>query len=391
MTRVDRCIVGIVVAICGPIPTAQPSPTATGEGIRVATTEDLANKLKAAKPGDRIEIAAGRYGAISIANVAGSAISPIVVTAADSADPPVFHGGIHFADVEHLELSSLVVEGAPANGINIDDGGTFDTPSRSLRLERIVVRDVGGSANADGIKLSGVVDSTIVDCVIERWGRGGSGIDMVGCHRVRIESTTLRDHEHDLAASGIQAKGGSSEIMIRRCRFEHAGQRAVNLGGSTGTPYFRPSGVGYEAKDVTVEGCVFIGSLAPLACVGCIGAAMRFNTIVSSRKWILRILQESRGDAFVPCRDGSFTDNLVVYDGRQCREIVNVGSGTAPETFRFARNYWFRVDEPARSIPRLPTDELEPRGGDDPMIVDPLTGEVSDTSPATACGAAAWK
>ena len=34
----------------------------------------------------------------------------------------------------------------------------------------------------------------------------------------------------------------------------------VNIGGSTGRAYFRPRPEGFEAKDITVEDCTFVGS-----------------------------------------------------------------------------------------------------------------------------------
>lgn len=369
---------------------ADAAPPAAAEVVVTNSTE-LRSALNAAGPGSRIAVAPGRYGSVFATKIAGTAEQPIVVTAKDPNDPPLFEAGIHLSAVAHLEIRNLVVAGAPKNGINVDDAGSLETPSHHLTFDRVTVKDVGGEANADGIKLSGVDDCVISNCTIERWGRGGSGIDLVGCHRVRIESTTLRDSEASPAASGIQAKGGSADVVIRRCVFEHAGQRAVNLGGSTGLPYFRPRNPGYEAKNVVVEGNLFTGSHAPIACVGCDGASIRFNTIRQPTKWALRILQESRGEEFAPCRNGSFTDNLVVYDGRRCFDLVNVGPGTAPETFVFARNYWYRVDAPGRSVPRLPTTEIEPRGGEDPQLVDPSSFEVAEASPAREVGAAAWK
>ena len=112
----------------------------------------------------------------------------------------------------------------------------------------MVVRDIGPTGNRDGIKLSGVDDFRVEGCTVERWGSGGSGIDMVGCHRGEIVGCTFR-HGDTTGDSGVQAKGGSRDVVIRRCRFEHAGQRAVNLGGSTGLAFFRPKPEGYEARD----------------------------------------------------------------------------------------------------------------------------------------------
>lgn len=146
---------------------------------------------------------------------------------------------------------------------------------------------------------------------------------------------------------------------------------------------------GFEARDVTVEGNTFVGSLAPIAFVGVDGATVRFNTFHRPRKWVLRILQETRDEGFTPCRRGVFTDNLIAYRADEVATIVNVGDATAPETFEFARNYWFCIDEPAREPPRLPVSEREARKGEDPRFVDAERGDVSLTSasPARAHGA----
>jgi len=341
--------------------------------VLVETTAELRTALAAAKPGTVVTLAAGHYEGFSAADVAGTAAQPIVLRAVDAASPPRFRGGVHLSDCAFVTIDGFVVEGAPANGINIDDGGTFDTPSHHVVLRRVVVLDCGGAGNHDGIKLSGVDDLRIEECTVEHWGRGGSAIDMVGCHRAVVEGCTFRDREEVEAATGVQAKGGSRDVTVRRCRFEHAGQRAVNIGGSTGIEYFRPKPEGFEAKDVTVEGCTFVGSMAPIAFVGCDGAMVRFNTFVRPRKWVLRILQETRAAEFVPCRGGVFSDNLVVVSGQD--PTVNIGPGTAPETFVFARNWWFRDDAPERSRPQLPVDEQDPEGGRDPGFVDAERGD----------------
>jgi hypothetical protein len=226
----------------------------------------------------------------------------------------------------------------------------------------LTVRDIGPEGNRDGIKLSGVADFRVERCVIERWGTGGgSGIDMVGCHRGIIVSNLFR-HTDEAGSTGVQCKGGSTRIVIRRNRFEHAGGRAINIGGSTGLRFFRPPlqpGVEhFEAADIRVEGNTFIGSGAPVAFVGVDGAVVRFNTIYLPQRWALRILQETREPGFVPSRRGEFTDNLILFDSSQWREGgLNIGPGTAPETFTFARNWWYCVDRPERSEPRLPVTE----------------------------------
>lgn len=368
-------------------------PVVSADVLTVADVAGLRQAAQSAQPGAVIAIAPGEYqGPVWLENVQGAEGKPIVIRAADPNNPPVFRGGsecLHFVDAAWLELRDLVLTGATGNGLNMDDGGSYDTPSHHIVLANLRVSDIGPEGNHDGIKLSGVDDFRIEACVVERWGAGGSAIDMVGCHRGVIEGCTFR-HAGGQGSSAIQNKGGSSEIVIRRNRFEHPGQRAVNIGGSTGLQFFRPQPPpGYEAKDITVEGNIFVGAMAPVAFVGVDGAVVRFNTIYLPGKWALRILQETREPGFVPCRNGVFTDNIVVFHSRQWNEGgVNIGPGTAPESFVFARNLWYCVDRPDRSQPNLPTAESEGLVGLAPQFVDPDRGDFSlaPDSPARGKG-----
>jgi hypothetical protein len=360
--------------------------------VRVESTAQLRAALRAAEPGDVVLLAPGKYEGFSATDVQGAAGRPIRIASADANAPAVFTGGVQFSDVAHFELVDLCVEGAPGNGLNIDDAGSFETPSHHVTLLRVTVRDCGGRANHDGIKLSGVRDFRLEGCTVERWGRGGSAVDMVGCRDGVLSACLVRDDERDPASSGVQAKGGSRDIRIERCRFVHAGQRALNLGGSTGLEFFRPSPQGFEARALTVEGCTFVGSLAPIAFVGVDGASVRFNTFYRPRRWALRILQETRAEDFVPCRNGVFSDNLIVYRSDELASAANVGDATAPETFQFARNWWFCEDAPERARPTLPVPELNPAGGRDPLFANAavLDLRLAPDSPARAHGADAW-
>ena len=364
-----------------------------GEWIDVGDDASLRQALSAAGPGTRIRIAPGEYRpGIHVRGLQGTPEEPIVIEGADPHDPPRFHGGStgwQLSDCAHVTLRHLAVSGQSQNGINIDDGGTYDTPSRHLRLEHLHVSRVGPRGNRDGIKLSGVVDFVICECTIEGWG--GQAIDMVGCHRGLIERCRFVGRDGFSQGAGPQAKGGSSEIVIRQCLFLDAGQRAINIGGSTGLAYFRPQGAPYEARDITVEGCQFVGSTAPLAFVGVDGATVRYNTIYRPERWVLRILQETTEPGFVACRHGVFERNLIVYRRDQISTVVNIGPHTAAETFRFADNFWFCEDRPAASRPEWPAAESGGVYGIDPQLEAPAQHRLRPRNPqAAGYGAHAW-
>ncbi len=367
----------------------------------VATPQELREALARAQPGACIRLAPGDYaGGVFAANVRGAPGKPIVLCAEDPQRPPVFRGGatgLHLSGVEHVELHDLSFAECSANGLNIDDGGEASSPAHHVVLRNLKVARIGDRGNEDGIKLSGVTDFRVEACAIDRWGSGGgSGIDLVGCHRGVIEGCTFACGEGAAGgANGVQAKGGSSDVAIRRNRFEHAGARGVNIGGSTGRPYFRPplaEPPHAEARDITVEGNTFIGCDAPVAFVGVDGAVVRFNTIYVPGKWALRILQETTDPGFVPCRKGEFTDNIVVFHSAHWAEGgVNVGPNTEPASFVFAQNVWYCEDAPARSRPTLPARETDGVYGADPRFLDPEKGDLrlKPGSPARAAGAGA--
>lgn len=349
--------------------------------VRVRDAAGLRAAVAAAKAGQRILLAAGDYGAgFQFSNLRGEAGRPIVIAAEDPAHPPVFsHGktGLHFSNPAYVELQGLVFEKLSDNGLNIDDGGDAtkgDRGTHHVVLRDLRSRDIGATGNEDGIKLSGLYDFSVEGCIIERWGTGGgSAVDMVGCHRGVLKDCEIRHLDPaPQNCTGFQCKGGSSEIAILHNRFENAGGRAVNIGGSTGRPFFRPplmAGARYaEAGAIRVEGNTFVGGVAPVAFVGVNGAVVRFNTIVVPGRWALRILQENRAEDFMPCRDGVFSDNVVIFESSHWASGgVNIGSGTAPETFTFARNWWWCRDQPTQSRPQLPTPETDGVYGRDPV------------------------
>jgi hypothetical protein len=284
------------------------------------------------------------------------------------------------------------VTGFSDNGLNFDDGGDCDDAeaAHDLLFRDLYIHDIG-TGNNDCLKLSGVRDYLVLDSVFERCGGGGSGsgVDHVGCHHGLL----ARNRFTDMSANAVQCKGGSTDIEIRWSVLERAGERGVNMGGSTSLEYFRPplstTEDNAEARDIRVLGNLIVGGVAAVAYVGCVDCVAAHNTIVDPESWVFRILQEttSTGEyAFEPARRGAFHDNLVYYDLSELSTWVNVGPDTEPESFLISHDLWYAHDQPASSAPSLPVAETSAVIGQDPGFVDGYA--IGATSPAAGAGLA---
>jgi hypothetical protein len=101
--------------------------------------------------------------------------------------------------------------------------------------------------------------------------------------------------------------------------------------------------------------------MSAIAFVGVDSAIVQHNTIYHPERWALRILQENRTPDFLPSRNGTFSNNVVVFNSQQMVDAVNVGDATAPETFRFENNVWYCEDRPEQTQRRvrLPVKEVD--------------------------------
>src|SRR6185503_6669598 len=285
--------------------------------------------------------------------------------------------------------------GATGNGINTDDDGQYANAdaARFVVFRNLSIHDIGAGGNQDCLKLSGLNDYWVLDSDFQRCGGGGSGsaIDHVGCHHGLI----ARNVFSDLQGNGVQCKGGSEDIEVRRNRFSNAGERAVNMGGSTGAEFFRPplstANPNFEASNIRVVANVFTGSTSPIAFVGCVDCLALNNTIVNPARWILRILQETvtgGGYTFLPAQNGRFLNNLVYFTRGILSTTVNVGPSTSAATFVFANNLWYAQDAPGSSRPTdLPAAETGGVVGVDPLLSNPTSGDYSLRTSSPAIGA----
>lgn len=330
--------------------------------------DNLADAARSASPGDTLLFHQGIYtNSQYVANLQGHSTAWITIKAAEG-ESVICRGGTqawHLVNPAYVRISGIVFEQQTANGVNVDDGGDYSTPAHHIEFIDCIFRDMNASGNNDLLKLSGVDSFKILDCRFENGSAGGSGIDMVGCHDGEISGCSFEN----MGSNAIQAKGGTADILIARNGFKNCGHRAVNLGGSTGLPYFRPADAPYEAANLHVFANVFIGSMAPIAYVGCVNVEVVNNTIVRPEKWVIRILQETVDpDRFVECGDNSFKHNLIVINNLSVE--TNIGPNTRPETFEFYGNFWYNSDRPNWDGPSIPVTDPQQVINQNPNFVD---------------------
>ncbi len=206
-----RAVVCSVVLICVLL------SAVSGQEVRVSDSAELRATLQHLTSGTTVLLNPGVYqGGLHLASVTGTEDAPVVIQGADPNAPPVFRGNgeqaFHFADCSHIVLRNIRVEGFPGNGINIDDGGSYETPAHHITLEDVTIMEIGPNGNYDALKMSGVDHFRVRNCRFEGWG--GSGIDMVGCHHGVVEDCVFVGREGFSQSNAIQLKGGTEDVLV---------------------------------------------------------------------------------------------------------------------------------------------------------------------------------
>ena len=349
---------------------ASPDGTTAKASKAIVVHDDggLRKALRELRPGSILKIGPGSYQPnVRVVDLHGSPDDPIIIEALDPRSPPLFEGGSQawqFSEVSHLAFRWIHCRGQKHNGINIDDGGSVETPSHHVTLSHLKVEDTGPDGNFDSIKCSGVEQLRILDCHISGWG--GQAIDFVGCHDAEIARCTIIGKAGFSQHTGPQFKGGTHTVEMHDCVLENAGRRSVQIGGSTGLPYFRPADAKFEARAITVRNNRILGGECAVAFTGADRCDFSHNTIVNPGKWVFRILQESRDERFVRCGRNTFADNRIVFERAKVRVAGNIGPDTLPESFEFRGNHWFASDAPDKSRAKLPVVEKDGVYGTDP-------------------------
>ena len=332
----------------------------------------LSEATLVAVPGDTIMMHSGNYaGGLYINNLQGASSAWICIFTAPG-ETVIYSGGSnawYITDATYIHIKGFIFQQQTSNGFNMDDGGSYNTPSHHVIIDSCTFRNISATGNNDLLKMSGIDDFEIRNCIFLNGSAGGSGIDMVGCHDGLITGC----HFENQGSNSIQAKGGCRNVRIERNFFKNGGQRSLNLGGSTGLPYFRPINATYEAADLKVYSNIFIGSDAPIAYVGCINTEVINNTFYMPTRWVIRILQETVDTTrFSTCGNNTFRNNIVYHDNRVATDC-NVGSNTDPQSFTFSNNLWYHSQNAGWAGPVLPVTDINSIIGQNPLFVNTIS------------------
>lgn len=353
------------------------------------TYPTIQSAIAQAQPGDTVLIHPGTYSTNTyIVEKNGTIDDPIVITGV-SQDSVIISGpssSMQFVDCSHITVQNLTMRGQKGNALFFDDAGTIETPSRNITVRNVVFSDMEGASNVNTnfLKMAGVDDFFIRDCQFDRGPVKSLCVDLVGCHEGYIRNCILRGSTD----GGIQAKGGSQFIDIISNTFVDCGDRAINIGGSTGLPFFRPADATFEASNIYVYTNTFVGCRASVAFAGAVNSEVVHNTIVNPTAWPFRILQESVDpNRFEACGNNLIRNNIIVFRNT-LNAHFNVGPNTAPGTFTVSHNLWYNSDVPSRSNENIaPVMETMSVYGEDPLFTaSPTDLTISSLSPAVGKG-----
>lgn len=363
----------------------------TGDGSPAAPFLTLQRAAEEAIPGSRILLAAGLHSPFgTVAGLSGEPGLPVAITGEagaciDGSGSEGIVSGIHLSAPRHVVIENIRIQNTFPHGLSIDDGGTNTSPAGPILLRGLVFSCIGRGLNNDCLKLSGVARFQVLGCEFSGCDRG-EAIDMVGCHHGLIAGNTFRD----MPGTGVQTKGGSSDITIHGNRFMNIASRSLNLGGHTGAPYFRPLDADHEAARIKVlSNIIHSSGDAAIAFVGCFDCLAAHNTIISPQGPVLRMLEENL--KLAPGGKNRFLNNLISFHPKQIKGYVTAGPQVRTKSFTLGWNLWHIQGEGLfhgpRHGPGIPP-ERSSLFGVDPKFFDPGSGDyrIRADSPARSRG-----
>ncbi len=363
------CLASIVLAVC-----TLPMQAAD---VYVSTMAAFKSAVNAATAGTRIFVAPGTYtGYIYSENLTGTAANPIKILAQDPKNPPTIDAtgqgnGFYLDNCKYMVIDGLNVQNASNNSVHVDH-------SYNMVLRNVNSHDVGGSGhtgNNDTFKIVTDHDFLFYGCTVSKWGTGGgSGMDIDAAERGLVMKCNFSWPglaSNSGGNNGFQAKMGSNNIGVYNSTFNNAGDRSLQMGGSSDLNLFGLGNVsyGYEAYQMAAMGNTIISGDASADYSVARDCAFEYNTLVNPRLRILRALNENPALGGVTAFN-TFSHNLISYGS--VTEIFNNSGlpGVDFSKFTFDSNYWYKTTNPAGSIPSVPLGGVLVNnvGGTDPQL-----------------------
>lgn len=323
---------------------------------------------------------------------------------------------------------------APTNNSNFSTTITFNPRASGGRLQRIEVS--GGEFYT--VKMESVWDENdpsshgASNIVIEDCKLHGSGRDVVKItpasndvtiQRCEIYNSGVRDpsnaegidnttgdrmiaqenHVHDIATTGIYAKGGSIGTKIRRNLVRNIRNGLGIEGGQYTAPEFynpRTNPEQYESRDIVIENNIVVNTAyAGIALTGSLNSQVRGNTIVNPSQTGQPgiMLRPSQFD--VPNQNPTIENNIVMLNSNSSSEMLTIRGGglNGPMNFRNnlfydprgPANFWNQTSPPNGYQGGLAGFETHVRAGSNNKEGNPLLDasfHLSVNSPARASG-----
>ncbi len=357
------------------------------------------------RPGDEIILMPGDHLPATLDRLQGKQGNPITIRALDPKRPSVIVAsryGLVLHQPQHVVIENLIITGATIAGLVVDDldSTTAQNPTErappaprkpwraNLVIRNVTVTNTGPEGKRHAIELSGLQDVRIHDVHIEGWG--GSGLELIGCQGVTVESCRFIARQDYSQLHAIQIRAGSERVNIMQCHFQGIAGAVVVVGGLSKLREFRPeippdadSRSHYEARFVQLQRCTFLGGACPIVLAHCDDTLMRYNTFIRPRHAVLCTTTEQTDHRIAPARRAIFGGNLLIWEPGDLRRLVDIAPTDDAQSFVFEESLWWST-EPAEQRARL--GKL-PGARQTPQITDldpKLDDELKPTEPKAA-------
>ncbi|MCI0737549.1 MAG: right-handed parallel beta-helix repeat-containing protein, partial [Gemmataceae bacterium] len=238
---------------------------------------------------------------------------------------------------------------------NFDLGKSVEHGASGLLVEDCKLHDSG----RDVVKLTpGSNDVTIWRTEIFNSGRrdptNAEGIDNVNADRMIVQDSYL----HDLATTGIYAKGGASDCVIERNRIENAGALGITLGGDTDPEWFDQSAAYYENINGVVRNNIVVDTeFAGVALTGSLGARVYNNTLVNVAQSGQAAVLLNAGEIWIngvnritPNKDAALANNIVTTAAGSTRPLFQIRENGLDGPLALANNRYFAAEGSATFV-----------------------------------------